>query len=59
MVAGTINSVKDIVENFVEPQEEGNFPKCDEPSPTNVSSLLPFVEILQTVVPNAIHNLIK
>ena len=59
MVAGTIYSVKDIVVYFVEPQEDGNFPKCDETSSTNGSSLIPFVEILQNIVPNTIHNLIK
>ena len=29
MVAGTITSVKDIVEFFANPPEGGNFPKCD------------------------------
>ena len=52
MVAGTIYSVKDIVEYFVEPQEEGNFPKCNETSSTNESSLIPFTEILHHLVPS-------
>ena len=30
MVAGTITSIKDIVEFFTTPQEGGNFPKCSE-----------------------------
>ena len=32
MVAGTITSVKDIVEFFTDPPEGGNFPKCGDSS---------------------------
>ena len=35
MIAGTIVSVTDIINFFVTPPEEGNFPKCNETSSLN------------------------
>ena len=37
MVAGTITSIKDIIEFFTNPPEGGNFPKCSD---YNVTSIL-------------------
>ena len=34
MVAGTIVSVKDIVDFFVHPPAEGNYPKCNDTTTT-------------------------
>ena len=39
MIAGTIVSVKDIVDFFASPPPEGNFPKCDDVSPLNLTKL--------------------
>ena len=38
MVAGTIVSVKDIVDFFVHPPPEGNYPKCNDTSALDFSS---------------------
>ena len=39
MIAGTIVSVTDIINFFVTPPEEGNFPKCNETSSFNATLL--------------------
>merc|ERR1712141_340358 len=39
MIAGTIVSVTDIINFFVTPPEEGNFPKCNETSSLNITLL--------------------
>ena len=38
MVAGTIVSVKDIIEFFVNPPPEGNYPKCNDTSTPDAST---------------------
>ena len=37
MVAGTSYSIKDIVVYFIDPPEDGNFPRCSDALPTNES----------------------
>ena len=38
MVAGTIVSVKDIVDFFVHPPSDGNYPKCNDTSTFDFST---------------------
>ena len=40
MVAGTIVSVTDIVDFFVNPPPEGNYPKCNSTNPEDITMLL-------------------
>ena len=62
MIAGTITSVKDIIEFFSNPPEGGNFPKCSDYNATSILGWgiwVTFTWKIQLHVPNRYLKMIR